>query len=156
MSSDEELDARLKGLEARIPGTGAPQVEHRHRRVGLAGPSALAAALLFAIVGTTAAAAVVVSGGVRGWEGIENPGQPLHGANLECMTPKQAETFLISHGYKDIVWQVESDSASQQMGAAPDHGYVVPAGLVDGVLYVGVDQRASSHGVGACSGMPMP
>jgi hypothetical protein len=159
MSDDQQLDVRLGCLEARIPGAFAPNVEPKRRPVRLAGRSAVAASLLLlATVATTAAIAVVVSGGVRGWEGIENQGQPLYGANLECMTPKQAEAYLVSHGYRDIVWQIKSDDPSQplQVSTAPDHGYVIPAGVIDGVMYVGIDQRASGHAVGACYGMPMP
>ncbi|MGZ6269246.1 MAG: hypothetical protein ACXWMU_01590 [Candidatus Limnocylindrales bacterium] len=106
---------------------------------------------------TVVGGAVIVSGAGRGWPGVENPGQPLHGANLECMTPPQAEAYLTAHGFADTVWQVERDGlAAVQASTPPEHGYVVPGSIIDGVLIMIVDQRASATGTGDCFGDPMP
>lgn len=164
MSDDRQLDVRLGSLEARIPGAVAPDLEHKRRHVRLAGRSAVAAVLLLlATVATTAAIAVVVSGGVRGYPGIENPGQPLAGAQMECMSPPQAAAYLAAHGFNDVVWQVESGGTGRGEGTTtfvttpPAHGYVIPGAILDdGKLHVIVDQRGASEGTGACHGMPMP
>ena len=158
MGDDLELEGRLSSLEARIPGAEAPDVERGRRHVRLAGRSALAACFLLLLTAVaTAGVAVVTRSDVRGFPGVENSGQPLNGENLECMTPKQAEAYLVGHGYSQIVWQIERDGLqSLQATAAPEHGYVVPGAIVDGVLLMIVDQRALGSGVGACYGMPMP
>lgn len=120
--------------------------------------------LVLAMVATAAAGAVVVGNLTGQAEGIENPGQPLAGARMECMTPPQAAAFLAAHGYTDVVWQVETGDVSTKVGAGsvqqaapPDHGYVIPGAIVgDGRLHMVVDQRRGATGVGACVGMPMP
>jgi hypothetical protein len=84
-----DLEARLAALAARAPG-GAhpPALPARHRKGRLAVSLAMAPVLVLALVATTAAGAVVVSNLVKGHPGIQNPGQPLAGAHMECMTPR--------------------------------------------------------------------
>ena len=105
----------------------------------------------------------------EGYPGIENPGQPLAGASMECMTPPDAAAFLAAHGYTQVDWQVETGSATSRRTAArgrarpstsrrrPPHGLVIPGSLLPGgkVIMV-VDQRAGATGVGDCFGHPMP
>ena len=78
---------------------------------------AMAPVLVLAIVATTAAGAVVVPNLAEGHPGIQNPGQPLAGAHMECMTPPEAAAFLAAHGFTNVDWQVESGTA-----VAPDGG----------------------------------
>jgi len=161
---DTDLEARLTALTARAPGGDDPPALTRARRGRIAIPIALAPILVLAIV-ATAAGAVVVSGLAAGHaEGIENPGQPLAGARMECMTPPQAATFLAAHGYTDVVWQVETGDVATKAGATsvlqatpPEHGYVIPGAILgDGRLHMVIDQRRGATAVGACFGMPMP
>jgi hypothetical protein len=73
------------------------------------------------------------------------------------MSPPQAAAYLIDHGFTNAVWQVERDGrASVQVSTPPEHGYVVPGAIIDGVLIMIVDQRASATGTGDCFGDPMP
>jgi hypothetical protein len=165
MTDTDDLEARLTALAARAPGGDDPPALTGARRGRIAIPIALAPILVLAIVATTAAGVVVVGGLAAGQaEGIENPGQPLAGARMECMTPPQAAAFLAAHGYTDVVWQVETGDASTKVGAAsvqqaapPEHGYVIPGAILgDGKLHMVIDQRRGASGVGACFGMPMP
>jgi hypothetical protein len=159
-----DLDSRLSALASRAPGRDDPPDLRGRRRGRFAIPLALAPILVLATVATVAAGAAVVGNLVGQAEGIENPGQPLAGARMECMTPLQAAAFLAAHGYTDVVWQVETGDASTKAGARsvqqatpPQHGYVVPGAVVgDGRLHMVVDQRVGATGVGACYGMPMP
>jgi hypothetical protein len=161
---DSELDGRLASLAERAPAAPAPPiVAHRRghgRRLGVS--MTLAFALALGGVATAAAGVVVIGQLARSVEGIENPGQPLHGANLECMTPPEAAAFLAAHGYSDVVWQVEAGDGTKtggtsvQQATPPAHGFVVPGAVVDGRLHMVVDQRAGAQGVGVCNGMPMP
>jgi hypothetical protein len=161
---DRELDGRLASLAERAPAGAAPSITGRsHRRRGRVGVSlTLAVALALGAVATATAGAVVVSQFVRGTPGVENDGQPLHGANLECMTPPEASAYLAAHGFTSVVWQVESggnsklSNTSVQQATAPAHGFVIPGSIIDGRLYMVVDQRVGATGVGACNGMPMP
>jgi hypothetical protein len=123
----------------------------------------LAVALALGAVATATAGVVVVAQLVTGAPGIENPGQPLHGANLECMTPPDAAAYLAAHGYTDVVWQVEAGDGTKaggtsvQQATPPAHGFVIPGSVLgDGRLHMVVDQRVGATGVGACNGMPMP
>ena len=164
---DNELQSRLAALEARAPVAGerpdlsSTRARSRHR---LLAPVALAPALVLVFVASAAAAGAIGSLlVVSAFPGAENPGQPLAGANLECMSPPAAATYLVSHGYTNVVWQVETGSASARTGTStqvatpPQHGYVVPgAFLGDGQLIMIVDQRADATGVGPCYGAPMP
>ena len=160
---ESELDGRLAAFAERAPAGEPPSLVRGHRRRGRFGLAlALVPALVLASV-ATAAAAVVVTGMVRGFPGIENLGQPLAGATMECMSPPQAAAFLAAHGYTDVVWQVESgngtkdDGTSVQQPTPPDHGYVVPGAILDdGKLHMVVDQRTGAEGVGVCHGIPMP
>ncbi len=129
---------------------------------------AMAPALILALVATTAAGAVVITRMAEGYPGIENPGQPLAGAAMECMTPPEAAAFLAAHGYARVDWQVESgsvltpdggkgSSTSVHVSTPPAHGYVIPGSLLpDGTVIMVVDQRDGATGVGDCFGHPMP
>ena len=162
-----DLDTRLTALAARAPGRDdPPDLRGGRRRGRFAIPAALAPVLVLAVVATAAgAAAVAVDHLARGYPGIENPGQPLEGADLECMSPREAAAYLAAHGYADVIWQVETGdvngpkgaSGSVQQATPPDHGYVIPTAVLDdGKLHVVVDQRTGATGSGACYGMPMP
>jgi hypothetical protein len=160
--NDPDLKDRLSAIESRAPSFEAPQLgARRQRHFGLSLVSA--AVLLLAVAATAVAGAVVVGGMVHGYPGVENPGQPLAGANLECMTPPQAAAYLTAHGFSKVVWQVESGGTGRGQGTTtfvavpPAHGYVVPGAILDdGNLHMIVDQRAGTSGTGACFGMPMP
>jgi hypothetical protein len=168
---DLDLDRRLNALEARAPGRDDPPAliggARRRRRFAIS--LAMAPALVVALVATAMAGSVVISRlTAEGYPGIENPGEPLHGASMECMTPPEAEAFLTAHGHPDVVWQVESgsmvapdggkgSSSSVQQAHAPEHGYVIPGSIDgDGQLTMVVDQRVGSTGVGDCFGASMP
>jgi hypothetical protein len=166
---DHDLTTRLSALEARAPGSAAPPALARGRRRGrFALPIAMAPVLVLAVVATAAAGAAVISRLAEGYPGIENPGQPLAGANMECVTPPEAAAFLAAHGYASVDWQVESGTAvtpdggkgtssSIHVSTPPAHGYVIPGSrLPDGQVIMVVDQRVGATGVGACFGHPMP
>jgi hypothetical protein len=159
-----DIDQRLTDLEASLPVASArPPLAGSagRRRRGLL-PLAAGGVLVLALTGTAVAGAVVSGLNARGAPGVENPGQPLAGAGLECMSPPEAGRYLARHGFTDVVWQVESGGAgkggsSRQQSEPPQHGYVVPGSILgDGKLYMVVDQRADASGVGACHGAPMP
>jgi hypothetical protein len=163
-----DLDARLAALEARAPGVSAtPALAGRTRRRRFAVSMAMAPALVL-VIAATAAAGVVVTHLAEGNPNIQNPGQPLAGAGMECMTPPQAAAFLSQHGYTNVVWQVETgtmlnadgskgSSSSVEVASPPEHGYVIPGSVHDdGRLVMTVDQRAGFTGIGACFGEPMP
>lgn len=165
---DLELDDRLTALVARTPGRDdPPPLPTRGRRGRWALPVALASVLAVAVV-ATAAGAVVVRNIVAEHEGIENPGQPLAGATMECLTPPEAAAYLAAHGFDKVIWQVESGtmiapdggkgtSRTESGPTPPEHGYVVPGSLhEDGTVYMIADQRDGATGVGACFGAPMP
>ncbi len=175
MDHDDDLDltARLAALEARVPATVLPPaLPDRPGRRRFAVSMAMGPALVFAIVATAAAGAagaVVVSNLVRGYEGIQNPGQPLAGAHMECMSPPEAAAFLAAHGFTDVDWQVEGGDPSskgadgQEMTTSvhtripPEHGYVIPGSILnDGSVIMIVDIRTNATGVGDCYGKPMP
>ena len=154
---DETLGTRLAALQAsvstpvHVPNLSPPKRKH----VGL---SLVFGTLLALVVAATAVGSVVlVSNLVRGYPGVESPGQPLAGANLECMTPPQAVAFLTGRGYRGVVWEVTPRvGAGYESASPPEHGYVVPGAIgADGVLHMVIDQRAGG-GVGACYGKPMP
>jgi hypothetical protein len=164
---DDGLQNRLAALEARArvpdarPDLTSAKTGRRHR---LLAPVALAPALVLLFVASAAAAGAVGSlFAVRAFQGAENAGQPLAGANLECMSPPAAAAYLAGHSYTNIVWQVETGSVSARAGTStqvatpPEHGFVVPgAFLGDGQLIMIVDQRTDATGVGPCYGAPMP
>jgi hypothetical protein len=167
---EPDLDRRLVALEARAPGRDdPPALAAGGRRRRFAVSLAMAPALVVALVATAMAGSLVISRlTAEGYPGIENPGQPLAGASMECMTPPEAQAFLAAHGYVDVVWQVESGtvlspdgakgpSSTVQQSVAPEHGYVIPGSVGgDGRLLMVVDQRVGATGVGDCFGMPMP
>ena len=68
----------------------------------------MAPVLVLAIVATTAAGAAVIGRLAEGYPGIENPGQPLAGATMECMTPPEAAAFLAATASGNVDWQVET------------------------------------------------
>jgi hypothetical protein len=160
---DANLNNRITELESHIPIPAQPP-RLRESRTRILGRSVTLAPLLaLAVVATAAGSVVIVSTLVRGYPGIEDPGQPLAGAHLECMSPIEAAAFLADHGFNDVTWQVESgDPASRttssvQASAAPAHGYVVPGSILsDGRLHMVVDQRVGATGVGDCFSRPMP
>jgi hypothetical protein len=165
---DLDLDTRLTALEARAPVSSPPPSLPSRRRRRLAVSMAMAPALILALVATAAAGAVVITRMAEGYPGIENPGQPLAGAAMECMTAPEAAAFLAAHGYAKVDWQVESgtvltadggkgSSTSVHVSAPPAHGYVIPGSLLpDGTVIMVVDQRDGATGVGDCFGHPMP
>lgn len=160
----DDIETRLAGLEARAPGRDDPPALSRSGRRGrFATPLVLAPVLVLALVASAAAGGAVVATLVQSAPGVQNPGQPLEGANLECMSPPAAAAYLAEHGFTDVVWQVETgvsgekSGSSTQVSTPPDHGYVVPAAILsDGKLHMIVDQRAGATGVGACPDLPMP
>lgn len=161
MKDETELRERLASIESRVPAFPAPELATA-RRHHFSLSVASAGLLVLAFVATVAGA-VVVSGLTAGQApGIENPGQPLEGARMECMTPPQAAAFLAEHGFTDVVWQVESgtskvDGSTTMMTTAPEHGYVVPGAILpDGKLHMVIDQRPGTHPAGVCGAMPMP
>lgn len=165
---DDDLPTRLAALEARAPGAVRPPVLTARRRRGrFAVSMAMAPVLVLAVVATATAGAVLVSNLAKGSPGIQNPGQPLAGAHMECMTPPQAAAFLAAHGFADVDWQVESGDATATAGKGdttsvhqlfpPAHGFVIPGSILDdGQVIMVVDQRADATGVGDCFGHPMP
>jgi hypothetical protein len=165
-----DVSTRLAALEARAPGDAAPPVlPGRRRRGRLAVPMAMAPVLVLAVVASAAAGAIVVSNLVKGYPGIQNPGQPLAGAHMECMTPPEAAAFLAARGFTSVDWQVEAGdpnakgvdgqdaTTSVHQPSPPEHGFVVPGSLLDdGSVIMVIDQRVGTTGVGDCYGKPMP
>jgi hypothetical protein len=164
----DDLDPRLAALEARVPVEASPSLPEDTRRPAPHIALSLAAALVLALaVGATAIAGAAVTGLIAfGAPGVENPGQPLAGANLECMSPPDAAAYLAAHGFTNVAWQVETTTKDPTgttvarpdaiAASPPEHGYVVPGAIVDGQLHMIVDQRAGATGTGACVDMPMP
>jgi hypothetical protein len=160
MNERPELRERLAGMESRVPASAQPALavgRRHHYSLSLVA----AATLILAAAATAVGGIAVVSGLVRGYPGIENPGQPLAGAQMECMSPPQAATFLAAHGYTDVVWQVESgaskDGSTTFVSYPPAHGYVVPGAILDdGKLHMVVDQRSGARPAGVCGAMLMP
>lgn len=166
---DFDLSSRLAALESRAPAASTPPALPSRRRSGrFAISMAMAPVLVLAIVATTAASAFVVVNLAQEHEGIQNPGQPLAGAHMECMSPPEAHAFLAAHGFGKVDWQVESgttvtsdggkgSSTTAHQTTPPEHGYVIPGSLLDdGTVIMVVDQRSGSTGVGDCFGSPMP
>src|SRR4051812_644151 len=97
---DDGLDitTRLTALEARAPASSAPPaLPSRGRRGRFAVSMAMAPALALAVVASAAAGAAVITRMAEGYPGIQNPGQPLAGAVMECMAPPEAAAFLAAH-----------------------------------------------------------
>jgi hypothetical protein len=164
-----DLTARLTALEARAPATAVPPtLPGRRRRGRLAVSMAMAPVFVLAIVATTAASAYVVANLAQAHPGIQNPGQPLAGAHMECMSPPEAHAFLAAHGFVTVDWQVESGAAvgpdggkgsttTVHQSTPPAHGYVIPGSLLDdGTVIMVADQRTGATGVGDCVAQPMP
>jgi hypothetical protein len=166
---DDVLAGRLSAMESRAPATAAPPaLPDRRRRGRFAIPLTMAPVLVLAIVATTAAGAAVIGRLAEGYPGIQNPGQPLAGATMECMTPPEAAAFLATKGFTDVDWQVETGTAVAPDGGKgasttvhqdtpPEHGWVIPGSLqADGSVIMVADQRVGGSGVGDCFGHPMP
>jgi hypothetical protein len=84
----------------------------------------------------------VTSDDVRSAPSIQDPGQPLAGVRMECMTPRAAAALLDSRGFTDVRWQVESADGSVTIDEAPAVGIVTPGAILsDGRLHMIVDQR---------------
>jgi len=170
IDDDLDLSTRLAALEARAPASGTPPalpVVRRRRRFAVS--MAMAPALVLALVATSATGAVVVANLVQGYPGIQNPGQPMAGVHLECMSPPEAAAALAAHGFTTVVWQVEGGDPNRKLAngqdattsvhqtVPPEHGYVIPGSvLADGSVIMVVDQRVGTTGVGDCFGQPMP
>jgi hypothetical protein len=174
--SDAELGSRLATLEADAPASelGSGWKSRRGRRSPI--PSLAGAVILSLAVAGVALAGTVWSGAlVLPWTtdrlpanfhpAAENPGQPLAGANLECMAPRQAADYLAAHGFAKVVWEVDRDATTPggqqqqpevRQSTPPEHGYVIPGAIVDGTLTIVIDQRAAARGAGTCAGAPMP
>jgi len=160
MGSDRELGDRLAALESRVDAVAAPELQpRRSRRMAL---SFVAAPLLILAVAGTAVAGIAIANQAHGAPGVENPGQPLYGARMECMTPPQAAAYISAHGITKVTWQVESDAPAQPgsvkpgsttviQTAAPETGVVVPGAIVDGTLLMVVDQRQGAPLSGVCT-----
>jgi hypothetical protein len=149
---DRSLRDRLVAMESRLETAAPPEIRSRAgRRFALS--FAVAPLLILVLAGTAVAGAAIVSGAVRGYEGVENPGQPLYGAQLECMTPPQAAAYIAAHGITKVQWQVEQDdpaaNTTERLGSrtvfqatAPETGVVVAGAIVDdGTLDMLVDQH---------------
>jgi hypothetical protein len=160
MDNDTDLKNRLVAMESRLETPDPPHLQTRKSRHFAL--SFVSAPLLILVLAGTAVAGAVVLGQAQGAPGVENPGQPLAGAGLECMTPPRAQTYLAAHGFTAVVWQVEKDapalggsgkagSASVQQSFAPQTGIVVPGSIIDGKLYMVVDQRQGALTSGNCS-----
>ena len=169
MDHDDDLHDRLAALEARAPAdTTPPTLPARRRRGRFAVPIALAPVFVLAIVATAAAGAVVVANLAEEHEGIQNPGQPLAGAHMECMSPPEADVFLETHGFPTVDWQLETgttnapdggkgSSTTAHQATPPAHGYVIPGSVLDdGSVIMVADQRIGATGVGDCFATPMP
>jgi hypothetical protein len=161
MPAPDDLSIRLAAMEQRVPAALAPgRARAAWRRWAASVATAPIAVLLAAA--TVTAGGIVVAGLVTAAPGVENPGQPLAGAALECMTPPDAAAYLAARGFTRVTWQIETGDATGKGGTttivttAPQHGYVVPGSIVDGTLLMVVDQRAGAVGSGACVGEPMP
>lgn len=167
-SHDLDLATRLGALEGRISTPAeAPPLPGAVRRRRFALSMAVAPALVLALA-VTAGVGAAVTHFAEGNPNIQNPGQPLEGAGLECMSPPEAAAFLTERGYTRVDWQVETgtvltpdgqkgSSSTTQVATPPEHGYVIPGSVHDdGRLVMTVDQRVGATGIGACFGKPMP
>ena len=159
--NDPALNARLASMEQRVPEKAAPDIGGR-RRLGRATSLALGPVLVLVAAATVVAGGAAVASLVRGAPGVENPGQPLEGAALECMSPPEAAAYLAAHGFTNVSWQVETGEIAGRNGTTthvsspPPHGYVVPGSIIDGQLLMIIDQRVDATGTGACLNEPMP
>jgi hypothetical protein len=158
--TDSDLRDRLVAMESRLETAEPPALSaRRNRRFAI---SFAVAPLLALAVAATAAAGIVVANQAHGYPGVENPGQPLAGAKMECMTPPQAAAYISAHGISKVMWQVERDAPTQpgadkpgstsvQQSTVPETGMVVPGAIIDGTLVMLVDQRQGAQMSGACS-----
>lgn len=159
---DARINARIAALESQIRAHEPPVIQGSRLQM-FKRSVALGPILALAVVATAAGSVAVISTLVRGYPGVQDPGQPLAGAHLECMTPTEAAAALADRGFTGVVWQVESGdpaighTSSVQVSAAPAHGYVIPGSILgDGRLHMIVDQRVGATGVGDCVSGPMP
>lgn len=170
---EDALHDRLAALEARAPGRDDPPrlatAPGRGRRRAITSATA-APILLVAVVATATAGAYVAVNTAQARPGIQNPGQPMAGAHMECLSPTDAARLLAAHGFTRVTWQVEAgdptaaggDTAkgattTTQQSTPPAHGYVVPGSVLDdGSVIMVVDQRVGATAGGACPDLPMP
>ncbi len=160
MTTDGDLRDRLMAMESRLETAEPPALPaRRSRRLALS--FATAPLLILAVAGSALAGAVIL-GQAQGHPGVENPGQPLAGARMECMTPPQAAAYIAAHGITRVQWQIERDASAGNGDAktppttviqttAPATGVVVPGAIVDGTLLMVVDQRQGAPLSGACT-----
>jgi len=163
---DGSLAIRLGAMEARVPSRDAPAVIAGSRRRRFATSLTAAPVLLLVLVATATAGVAVVAGSLaQAHPGIQNDGQPMAGAHMECLTPAEAGALLAAHGFTTVVWQVEAggsiavkgSSTTTQVSTPPAHGYVVPGSVLDdGSVIMVVDQRVDATSGGACPDLPMP
>lgn len=162
--SEEDLGPRLTRIVGQLPIAGEPPAYRgpRHRRVAGLSATSVLVILLASAVGVIAIPRVVGTL-VQGFPGIENPGQALANAGLECMSPPEAAQYLAAHGFSTVVWEVQSGDLSKDIdvstiqSAPPAHGYVIPGAVLDdGKLHMIVDERVGAHGIGKCAQMSMP
>lgn len=126
-----DIDTRLAALEARAPGGEPPELKGSRRSVRFATPLAIASVLVLGMVASAAAGGAVVATLVQATEGVQNPGQPLEGAKLECKSPPEARAFLAERGFTDVVWQVESGVAGAKVEPIRPAGRAARARLRD-------------------------
>lgn len=141
---DDEIRRRLKGLEASLPLALARS--ERPRRP----PMGRWLLVVGAVLGLAVAAAAVTAQnapreGVRGYDDVFMPGQPLACSDIRNMVPSEAAPRLKALGYH-VTWQVEGfpNTPSYQTTTPPDQGHVF-GGIAHGnelVLVVEYDQMA--------------
>ena len=144
--SDEELGARLRGMES---GDWVRDPRRPTRRSVV--PVALASLVAGLIVGVGAgfatAANVVVRTDVHTAESAFNKGQPLYCSGVEFMTPREADRWLRDRGYT-VEWQIDHFPGGPRLSdTPPDEGMIANGGMVDartihmGVVPVGYFER---------------
>jgi hypothetical protein len=158
-----DLVTRLAALEARVPAPSRPALPVEGARRRRLAPIALAPVLVLALAATAVAGGAIVGRLAEGHPGIENPGQPMAGAGMACMTPPEAAAALAAHGFTRVDWQVERGDIAAKTGTsthqatAPEHGFVIPGSVLeDGSVIMVVDQRVGATGAGDCAGERMP
>ena len=131
---DQALVRRIQALEAAVPVTGGPPSRRPRVSRGRTALAALAAVVLLA--GGATASGVFEA---KGYPGVFNSGQPLHCKGVANMTPREAATWLDSHGY-DVTWQVEDKTpgvpkgqqTSYQTKDAPSRGSIAGGVVTSG------------------------
>lgn len=141
---DQEIRRRLIRLENSLPMAIARA--ERRRRPAMGRWLLVAGAVLGLAV---AAAAVTAENapqeGVRGYDDVFMPGQPLACSDMRNMVPSEAAPRLEALGYH-VTWQLEGfpSTRSYQTMTPPDEGHIF-AGIAHGhelVLVVEYDQMS--------------